>query len=75
MEVEIRSHHTRRPGGGEVLVHEWWEMVDHSALRTGTDMVPGGRRYALAGNDEVRRLDEVTFQVVATGEILRLILR
>lgn len=72
MEVLTRTHKVRRPGGVEVVVREFREMVDHGALRTGTDGLPGGRRYALSDGQEVRRLDEFTFQIISTGEVLRL---
>jgi hypothetical protein len=71
--VLVRTHRTQRPGGGFAVVNEFWEMVDHSPLRNGIDWLPGGRRYALQSGEPVRAVDEITFQLVATGEILRLL--
>lgn len=70
MEIRVRSTRARRPGGGEVLVDEYWEMVDHSARYDGSDYLPGSRRLALRTGEPVIRLDEIAFQVVATAEVL-----
>jgi hypothetical protein len=48
-------------------------MVDHSALSNGTDFLPGGRRLALRTGEPVRRIDELVFQLVSTGEILTIL--
>ena len=46
-------------------------FLDHSPLRNGTDWIPGPKRFALETGEGLRRVDEYTFQVVRTGEILR----
>ena len=71
MEILTRTHRASRPGGAVVVVNEYWQMVDHSALRNGTDCLPGPKRFALETGEVLRRVDEYTFQVVRTGEILR----
>ena len=73
MEVLIRTHRAARPGGGVILVHEYSQFVDHSLRRTGADWVPGPKHFALDSGEPVRMLDEGIFQVVSTGEVLRLI--
>ena len=73
MEVLVRTHRAARPGGGEVFVHEYSQFVDHSLRRTGADWVPGPKRFQLESGELVRILDEGVFQVVPTGEVLRLI--
>jgi len=70
MEVHVRSFKTRRPGGGLLVVDEFWEMVDHSPLSNGSDYLPGGKRFAVKGGEAVRRVDEAVFQLVSNGEIL-----
>ena len=54
-----------------MIVNEYWQMVDHSPLRNGTDWLPGPKRFALENGEVLRRVDEFTFQVVRTGEMLR----
>jgi hypothetical protein len=71
MEILSRTHRASRPGGTQVVVNEYWQMVDHSPRRNGTDWLPGPKRFALETGEVVRRVDEYTFQVVNTGEILR----
>lgn len=71
MEILIHTHRARRPGGTEVVVHEYCRMVDHSPRRDGTDWLPGPKRFALATGEALRRIDEYTFQVIDTGEIVR----
>lgn len=71
MEILARTHRATRPGGAEVIVHEYWQMVDHSPRRNGTDWLPGRKRFVLATGEDLRRVDEYTFQIVRTGEILR----
>ena len=70
MEVVLRTRKARRPGGGEVTVVEYCQMVDHSPLRNGTDWVPGPRRYALESGQLLRKVDDATFQDQTTGDIL-----
>jgi hypothetical protein len=71
MEILARTHRPSRPGGTAVVVHEYWQMVDYSPRRNGTDWLPGPKRFSLETGEDVRRVDEYTFQVVRTGEILR----
>lgn len=71
MEILARTHRATRPGGAEAVVNEYWQMVDHSPRRNGTDWLPGPKRFALATGEAVHRVDEYTFQVARTGEILR----
>ena len=59
-----------REHGTAVVVHEYWTMVDHSPLRNGAEWLPGPKRFALVSGEPVRRIDETTFQVLATGLIL-----
>jgi hypothetical protein len=71
MEILARTHRARRAGGAEVVLNEYWQMVDHSPRRNGTDWLPGPKRFALETSEGLRRVDEYTFQIVRTGEILR----
>ena len=70
MEVLIRSYRARRPNGAELLVDEFWDFVDTSSRFTGTSYVPGMKRLALRSGGDVRQLDETTFQLASTGELL-----
>ena len=70
MELLIRTHQAKRPDGTPILVQEFWTMVDHSALRNGTDWLPGPKRFALSTGGAVRKIDETTFQIAATGQVL-----
>ena len=70
MEILARTHRASRPGGAEVVVNEYWQMVDYSPRRYGTDWLPGPKRFALESGEVLRLVDEFTFQVVRTGEIL-----
>ena len=71
MEILARSHPASRRDGSPVQVNEYWQMVDYSPRRNGTDWLPGPKRFALEDGDALRRVDEYTFQVVRTDEILR----
>ena len=70
MEILVRTHRARRPGGTEVVIHEYCRMVDHSPRGNGTDWLPGPKRFAIQTGEPLRRVDESTFQVIATGEIV-----
>ena len=70
MEVLVRSYRARRPNGAEVLVDEYWDFVDTSPRFTGTSYVPGMKRFALRSGGDVRQLDETTFQLASSGELL-----
>ena len=71
MEILARTHRASRPGGTQVVVNEYWQMVDHSPRRNGTDWLPEPKRFALETGEVLRRVDEYTFQVIRTGEVLR----
>ena len=71
MEILTRTHRASRPGGAVVVVNEYWQMVDYSPRRNGTDWLPGPKRFALGTGEVLRRVDEYTFQVVRTGDTLR----
>ena len=70
IEIRVRTIRARRPGGGEVLVDEYWTMVDHSPRHDGSDYLPGPRGLALRTGSTVQRLDECTFQITSTAEVL-----
>lgn len=72
VEILARTHRATRRGGAEAVIHEYWQMVDHSLLRNGTDWLPGPKRFALSSGASLRRIDEFTFQREDSGEILRL---
>lgn len=71
MEVLVRAYRARRPNGQSVVVHEHWDFIDTSPTFSGTGFLPAGKRLALPGGEAVRQLDEMTMQIVATGEMLR----
>ncbi len=71
VEVLVRTHRAKRPSGAEVLIHEYWEMVDTGPAGSGTNYLPGMKRLALPTGEIVRELDQGFFQLAATGEILR----
>ena len=70
MDVLVRTIRARRPNGGEVLVDEHWDFVDMSPRQSGTDYVPGQKRFMLRTGEPIRELEEETFQNERTGEIL-----
>ena len=71
MEVLVRTYRTTRPNGGELLVDEYWDFVDTSPRRTGASYAPGMKRLASRTGEQVRQLDDMAFQLVSSGEILR----
>lgn len=71
MEILIRTHRASRPGRTEVVVYEFCQMVDHSPRRNGTDWLPGPKRFVLQSGEALRRIDDYTFQIIDTGEIVR----
>ena len=66
----MRTYRTKRPDGAELLVDEFWDFVDTSPRFTGDNYVPGMKRLALRSGGEIRQLDEATFQLVSSGELL-----
>ena len=70
MEVLVRTYRARRPNGAELLIDEYWDFVDTSPLFSGTSYIPGGKRLSARAGGEVRQLDETTFQLVRSAEIL-----
>ena len=70
MEVLVRTLRARRPNGGELLVDEYWEFVDLSPRQSGTDYVPGMKRFLLRTGEPVSVLDEGVFQNGRNGEVL-----
>ena len=70
MEVLVRTLRAKRPDGGEVMVDEYWDFVDMSPRRSGTDYVPGQKRFMLRSGEPIRELEEETLQNGRTGEIL-----
>lgn len=70
MEVLVRTYRARRRDGTELLIDEFWDFVDTSPRFTGTGYVPGMKRLALRSGGGVHELDETTFQLASTGELL-----
>lgn len=70
MEIRVRTTRARRPGGSEVLIDEYWTMVDHSPRHDGSNFLPGPKRLALRTGETVHKLDEFAFQIAATAEVL-----
>ncbi len=73
MEVLIRTIGQRVRVVARFWCTNYSQFVDHSLRRTGADWVPGPKHFALDSGEPVRMLDEGIFQVVSTGEVLRLI--
>lgn len=70
MDVLVRTYRTKRPNGADLLVDEYWDFVDISPRFTGTSYVPGMKRFASREEGDVRQIDDATFQLVSTGDIL-----
>lgn len=70
VEVLVRTFWATRPNGSRLLVDEFWDFVDMSPRFTGTNYVPGMRRLASRDGGEVRQIDDDTFQLISSGEIL-----
>lgn len=73
MDVLVRTIRARRPNGREVLVDEYWDFVDMSPRRSGTDYVPGQKRFMLRSGEPIRELEEETLQNGRTGEVLHVL--
>ena len=73
MNVLVRTLRVRRPNGAEALVDEYCEFVDVSPRQTGAEYLPGPKRFTLRTGEPVSVLDELTFQNVRTGEVLRIL--
>lgn len=70
MEVLVRTYWAKRPSGARLLVDEFWDFVDMSPRFVGTNYVPGMKRFASREGGDVRQIDDDTFQLVSSGEIL-----
>ena len=66
----MRTFRARRPNGVEVLVDEYWDFIDMSPRQSGTDYVPGMKRFMLRTGEPVSVLGEGTMQNGRNGEVL-----
>jgi hypothetical protein len=69
MEDLIEAIRVRDANCGELILYEYQQFVPHlTAL--GLDRGAGHRRFVLDTGEIVRRVDEDSFVIVATGELL-----
>jgi hypothetical protein len=69
MEDVIQAIVVRDANGDELTLYEYRSFVPHlTAL--GIRREPGGNRLALDSGEPVKRLDDNTFAIIATGERL-----
>jgi len=66
----IASHHTRAESGS---LHRVWEIQTYidASSHDGEAWIEGPKRFELNDRSLVNYLDQDTFKIVATGEILR----
>ena len=69
MEHEIKRFLCIGDDGSTVAIVEH-QHVDHRLIRGTQRAYPGARRFALATGEPVRVIDERTYEVVETGELL-----
>lgn len=70
MEEELGRHHCTGDDGAAVTVIEY-RHVETIPGTSGTRTYPGARRLALSTGEPVRYIDGETFEVIASGELLR----
>lgn len=70
MEEELSRHRCLGDDGTILTVIEY-RHVDTIPGASGTRIYPGARRLALSTGEPVRYIDSETFEVIASGEMLR----
>lgn len=70
MEEELSRHRCTGDDGAAVTVIEY-RHVDVTSGASGTRTYPGARRLMLSTGEAVRYIDSETFEVIASGELLR----
>lgn len=72
MERKVGSFKAQRPNGAVVIIDEYQEFIDATSKDSATrEWMPGLKRLELRGTGgAVNFIDEKTFKVVATGEML-----
>jgi len=70
VEEERSRHRCTGDDGASVTVIEYRHAATIPAA-SGTRIYPGARRLALSTGEAVRYIDAETFEVIASGELLR----
>ena len=70
-EILSQKIKSRSDDGKEITIFEYTTSVLHQALSGRSPRLKGSRRYALDDGASVNCIDENTFQVVQTDQILR----
>ena len=70
MEDVSKTIPVRDANGDELTLYEYQSFVPHLTT-LGLSRGPGSKRLALDSGEQVKRIDDSTFMVVATGERLR----
>lgn len=67
---EATRYTTENQGGQRVLVIEWQEFLIFHGVTGATKEYERSRRWTLANGDAVNYVDENTFQIFQTDEVL-----
>ena len=70
MEEEIAWHRCTGDDGSSLVVVEY-AFLSRKQIQAGLRTYRGARRLALATGEPVRYIDVSTFEVIATGELIR----
>lgn len=72
MESKVRTIKAQKPNGAVMEIDEWQEFVEVTSKDSPTrEYIPGLKRYTLRlGGGAVNFVDDKTFKVVSTGEVL-----
>lgn len=70
MERLIARHQMQSDDGTRYEVLEYQEFLD-AGTKDGPDWVPGLKRLVLANGRHLNHIDDDTFQIVVTGQIVR----
>jgi len=71
VEIEIGCWRCSTEDESTVVVIEYQHLTTHAAPGAPVRRYPGARRLALSTRERARYIDEATFEVVETGELLR----
>jgi hypothetical protein len=69
MDNLIKAIPVKDRNGDEMVLYEYQQFEPHLTM-SGLDRRAGAKRFALDTGELVRRIDEDTFEIVATGEAL-----
>lgn len=71
MEKLVRTIRAQGADGAVVTINEYQEYIDTTSISdTSTQWTPGLKRLQLSNGGAVNFVNETTFEIVATGEVV-----